>query len=222
MATVTQAPPNTASPANPPGGSAGGGGLRNLVPADGNLPAIQDHSPPPARTGIWVGLSAITMCFAAFTSALVVGKGSTVDWPHIELPSVLYFNTLALVASSVTLEIARRRFTRSGQTAATRFWFYTTLALGLIFVAGQYVAWLQLRSEGLYLATSPSSSYFYVLTAVHALHVLGGLGGLIRLVAKLGEPVSSLCRSTLYATSYYWHFMGLLWLYLLLVLWMKL
>jgi len=162
------------------------------------------------------------MSFAAFTSALVVGKGSAVDWPHVELPSVLYFNTVALIASSVTLEIARRRFTRSVETLAARLWFYTTLVLGLIFVSGQYVAWLQLRSEGLYLATSPASSYFYVLTAVHALHVLGGLGGLIRLVAKLSGPVPTLRRSTLDATSYYWHFMGLLWLYLLLVLWMKL
>jgi cytochrome c oxidase subunit 3 len=219
MATVTHEPPKPGSPAKPP---SSGGGVRNLVPADGNLRTAQDFSPPPARTGIWVALSAITMSFAAFTSALVVGKGSTADWPHIELPSILYFNTLALIASSVTLEIARRRFTRNVETTAARLWFYVTLTLGLIFVSGQFVAWLQLRSEGLYLATNPASSYFYVLTAVHALHVLGGLGGLIRLVAKLGGPVPSLRRSTLDATSYYWHFMGLLWLYLLLVLWMKL
>jgi len=221
MATVTHEPPKPGSPARPPAGSSGGG-VRNLVPADGNLRTAQDYSPPPARTGIWVALSAITMSFAAFTSALVVGKGSTADWPHIELPSILYFNTLALIASSVTLEIARRRFTRNVETAAARLWFYVTLALGLIFVSGQFVAWLQLRSEGLYLATNPASSYFYELTAVHALHVLGGLGGLIRLVAKLGRSVPSLRRSTLDATSYYWHFMGLLWVYLLLVLWMKL
>ena len=221
MATVTHEPPKPGSPARPPAGSSGGG-VRNLVPADGNLRTAQGYSPPPARTGIWVALSAITMSFAAFTSALVVGKGSTADWPHIELPSILYFNTLALIASSVTLEIARRRFTRNVETAAARLWFYVTLALGLIFVSGQFVAWLQLRSEGLYLATNPASSYFYVLTAVHALHVLGGLGGLIRLVAKLGGSVPSLRRSTLDATSYYWHFMGLLWVYLLLVLWMKL
>jgi cytochrome c oxidase subunit III len=221
MATVTHDPPKPGSPAKPPAGSSGGS-VRNLVPADGNLRTAQDFSPPPARTGIWVALSAITMSFAAFTSALVVGKGSTADWPHIELPSILYFNTLALIASSVTLEIARRRFTRNVETTAARLWFYVTLTLGLIFVSGQFVAWLQLRSEGLYLATNPASSYFYVLTAVHALHVLGGRGGLIRLVAKLGGPVPSLRRSTLDATSYYWHFMGLLWLYLLLVLWMKL
>ncbi len=221
MATVVHEPPRVDSATKPPGGSAGGGGLRNLVPA-GNLPAVEDYSPHPVRTGIWVGLAAITMSFAAFTSALVVGRGSTVDWRHIELPPVLYFNTLALIASSITLEIARRRFTRSAEISASLRWFYATLFLGLIFISGQYVAWLRLRSQGLYLATSPTSSYFYVLTAVHGLHVLGGLGGLIRVVTKLSGSAASLRRSTLDATSYYWHFMGLLWLYLFLVLGMNL
>ncbi len=99
-------------------------------------------------------------------------------------------------------------------------WLYITLFLGLLFVAGQYVAWRQLSAQGLYLATNPSSSFFYVLTATHALHVLGGLSGLIYVIRKLSK--SSLRRSTLDATARYWHFMDVLWLYLLLVLWMKL
>jgi cytochrome c oxidase subunit 3 len=99
-------------------------------------------------------------------------------------------------------------------------WLYITLFLGVLFVAGQYVAWLQLRSEGLYLATNPSSSFFYLLTAVHALHVLGGLGGLLYVIRKLSKSI--LRRNQLVATARYWHFMGILWLYLLLLLWMKL
>jgi cytochrome c oxidase subunit 3 len=94
------------------------------------------------------------------------------------------------------------------------------LSLGLLFVVAQYAAWLQLRSQGLYLATNPNSSFFYVFTAVHAVHVSGGLGGLVRVVHKLHKSV--LRRSTLDATSYYWHFMGVLWLYLFLLLWLKL
>jgi cytochrome c oxidase subunit III len=90
----------------------------------------------------------------------------------------------------------------------------------LLFVAGQYVAWSQLRAAGLYLATNPSSSFFYVLTVTHALHVLGGLGGLLYVIRKLRK--SSLRRSTLNAAARYWHFMDLLWLYLLLLLWLKL
>jgi cytochrome c oxidase subunit 3 len=105
------------------------------------------------------------------------------------------------------------------QAKAPPLWFYVTLALGVLFVAGQYVAWLKLKSEGLYLATNPSSSFFYVLTAAHALHVCGGLGGLVRVIRKLRR--SDLRRSTLDATSYYWHFMDVLWLYLLMLLWSK-
>jgi cytochrome c oxidase subunit 3 len=69
------------------------------------------------------------------------------------------------------------------------------------------------------LATNPNSSFFYLFTALHALHVLGGLAGLVRVTRKFG--LSTLRRSTLNATSYYWHFMGVLWLYLFFLLWMK-
>jgi cytochrome c oxidase subunit 3 len=170
-------------------------------------------------------LAAIAMTFAAFTSALIVRQGSSLDWRHLSLPRVLYLNTLVLLASSVTLEISRRRIAvfmggpRTFDLNPSR-WLYVTLVLGLVFVAGQYAAWLQLRSEGLYLATNPASSFFYLLTAVHALHVLGGLGGLTYVLRKLHTVV--LRRSTLDTFSRYWHFMGILWVYLLLLISMKL
>ena len=199
-------------------------GWRNLVPADGNLRAVEEYDPPPSSSAIWVGIAAICMSFAAFTSALIVRQGSSTDWRHITLPSILYLSTLLLLFSSVTLELARRRVAAYMLGAARdilspRLWLYLTLFLGLLFVASQSMAWLQLRSEGLYLATNPNSSFFYVFTAVHALHVLGGLAGLLRVIRKLGQ--SALRRSTLNATSYYWHFMGVLWVYLFLLLWMK-
>ena len=203
-------------------GTAVGG---TLVPADGNLNVALEHSPPASSSAIYVVIFAITMMFAAFSSALIVRKGSSLDWQTFTLPSILYFNTLLLLASSVTLEISRRRvaaFMGGLQTHAESpaRWLYVTLFLGLLFVAGQYVAWSQLRAEGLYLATNPSSSFFYVLTATHALHVLGGLGGLIYVIRKLSN--SALRRNALDATARYWHFMDILWLYLLFLLWMKL
>jgi cytochrome c oxidase subunit 3 len=184
-----------------------------------------DYSPPPSSTGIWVVLFAITMMFAAFTSALIVRKGSSLDWQTFTLPSILYFNTLLLLASSVTLEVSRRRVATfmgglKSQVESPVRWLYITLFLGLLFVAGQYAAWSQLSAQGLYLATNPSSSFFYVLTATHALHVLGGLGGLIYVIRKLNK--SALRRNTLDATARYWHFMDVLWLYLILLLWIKL
>ena len=188
---------------------------------------MKDSSPPPASTGIWVILASITMSFAAFTSALIVRQGGATDWRHFTLPPVLYMNTLVIIASSITLEMSRRRVAAfmggvqdENRSASPARWLYVTLFLGLLFVAGQTFAWMQLRAQGFGLASNVSYSFFYVLTVAHALHVFGGLGGLVRVIAKLHNGV--LRRSTLDATSRYWHFMGALWLYLLLLLWMKL
>jgi cytochrome c oxidase subunit 3 len=225
MATTVQQPPKVEPRRSPRPGPPGNGGFRNLLPNDGSLRAVQDHAPPASRTGIWVVLAAITMSFAAFTSALIVRQGAATDWHHLTLPNILFWNTLVLLASSVTLEFARRRvavFMGGPRTVGSdpARWLYATALLGVVFVAGQYIAWLQLRSQGLYLATNPNSSFFYVLTAIHGLHVLGGLTGLTYVIRKLNRVV--LRRSTLDSFSYYWHFMGILWVYLLLLLWMRL
>jgi cytochrome c oxidase subunit III len=225
MATTVHEPPQVDPHRMPGHGQSGNGGGRNLVPADGDRRVALDYSPPPSSTAIWVVLFAITMMFAAFTSALIVRKGSSLDWRTFKLPSIVFFNTGLLLASGVTLEVSRRRIAAfmsniKNQVESPARWLYMTLFLGLLFVAGQYVAWSQLSAQGLYLATNPSSSFFYVLTATHALHVLGGLAGLSYVIRKLSK--SSLRRSTLDATARYWHFMDALWLYLLLLLWMKL
>src|SRR5882672_7418867 len=220
MATIAHEPPKIETPSNGHGGT---------VPPAPELAsrAVTDRPPEPARTGIWVGIAAIAMTFAALTSALIVRRGSGNDWNPIALPPVLYFNTAILVLSSLTLGQARRKvaaFIRNQGTTHGQAlgWLSITLVLGLAFVAGQYIAWLQLRSEGLYLATNPNSSFFYVLTAVHAVHVLGGLGGLARVICLLAPAVPILRKSTMDATSYYWHFMGTLWIYLLVILWFRL
>jgi cytochrome c oxidase subunit III len=227
MATTVHEPPKIER--RSPNQASGNRGWRNLVPADGDMRQVKHSSPPPASTGIWVILASITMTFAAFTSALIVRQGGATDWRHFTLPSVLYLNTLVIIASSITLEISRRHVaTFMGRAqdqdrdhdASPARWLYVTLFLGLLFVAGQTLAWLQLRSQGFGLASNISYSFFYVLTIAHALHVLGGLGGLVRVIGKLHD--SALRRSTLDATSRYWHFIGVLWLYLLLLLWMKL
>jgi cytochrome c oxidase subunit 3 len=212
MATTTQ-PPASRVPREPKNTS-GNGGWRNLVPANGDLRAVQEFAPPPASTGIWVFVAAVCMTFAALTSALVVRKGGDVHWRHFTLPYVLYVNTAVLLASSLTLEIARRRvatFMGGPKTTGANpsRWLYATLALGFVFLAGQYLAWRQLSAQGLYLATNPSSSFFYVFTALHAVHLLGGLYAMTRVIRKLNQHV--LRRVTLDATAHYWHFMDVLW-----------
>ena len=229
MATILQPPQAEVKQERPlSSGGGSGGGFRDLVPEGGNLRPVKDRPGDSTRTGIWVGLAAIAMSFAALTSALFVREGSGYsDWTHLILPRILWFNSFALILSSVTLERARHRiadFMRGNLVSRSvpMAWLNATMGLGLLFVVGQYFAWLQLRSEGLYLPTNPNSSFFYVLTGVHAIHVLGGLGGLARVMFKFRSAVLPLRRSTMDATSYYWHFMGVLWMYLLFVLWLKL
>jgi cytochrome c oxidase subunit III len=226
MATAIQPPKSVEFPSQQRQemGNTGNGGRQDFVPTDGTSRVISEYSPPPSRTAIWVAIVAISMSFAAFTSALIVRQGASTDWRHLTLPSILYVSTPALLVSSATLQKARRGVEafmggRVAQADSARHWLYVTLCLGLLFVVGQYMAWLRLRSQGLYLATNPNSSFFYVFTALHALHVLGGLAGLLRVMGKLSR--TTLRRSTLDATAYYWHFMGVLWLYLFWLLWTR-
>jgi cytochrome c oxidase subunit III len=196
-------------------------------------PGYVTHSGSPSQkseTGMLVAVSAIGMSFAAFTSAMFVRQDSSTDWQHFQLPHVLYFNTLILIASSVTLQLSRQRFAvipdaaRHAAASAKAllangiYWLYLTAALGLIFVLGQILAWRNLAAQGLFLATNPSSSFFYLFTALHAVHLLGGMGGLFYVLRKLIRSGGVAETSGLSAFSIYWHFMDLLWVYLLLLL----
>src|SRR5215468_6748275 len=107
MATTIHEPPGIGSRDPSQTGDSANGGSGNLDTLNGAIRSVQDYAPPPTSTGIWVLLASISMTFAALTSALVVRRGGASDWQHFTLPSVLYLNTLVLLASSWTLEIAR-------------------------------------------------------------------------------------------------------------------
>ena len=180
----------------------------------------------PAQTGVWVGIAAITMSFAAYSSALIVRQGASPDWVHFTLPPILFFNTLVVLASSATLYMARGRSGASvdpsasdaGIDAPHLTWLYVTILLGFLFLAGQIMAWRNLAGQGLTLASSPSSSFFYLLTAMHGLHLLGGLTGLLYVVYRVHGSSAVGAVSTYKAASLYWHFMTVLWLYLFAML----
>jgi cytochrome c oxidase subunit III len=207
----------------------GSGRPPELTPRPGNVTASGSHAQK-SETGMWVAVSAIGMSFAAFTSAMIVRQDSSTDWQHFQLPPVLYLNTLILLGSSVTLELARQRIAAISNAArqasasaedllaSGTYWLYLTAALGLIFVFGQFMAWRSLAAQGLFLATNPSSSFFYLFTALHAVHLLGGMGGLFYVLRKLQRNGGAAGTTALSAFSIYWHFMDLLWVYLLLLL----
>ena len=170
-----------------------------------------------AKVGLWVFLGSLTMLFAAFTSAFIVRRAGT-DWAPLPVPSVLWLNTLVLLASSVTVEMARRAF-QTWRPLAFRKWMLVTFLGGAAFVAGQVVAWYQLAGQGIFLQSNPHSSFFYVLTGVHGAHVVGGLFALLYVLARswryqLTPGASS--APALCAT--YWHFVDAVWIYLFVVL----
>jgi cytochrome c oxidase subunit 3 len=172
---------------------------------------------------VWIGIGAITMSFAAYTSALIVRQGAAPDWQHFKLPPILFLNTFLLLASSGTLERGRRLMLREAPwrtASASRgaAWLRLTLVLGLLFIGGQVLAWRDLAAQGLFLSSNPSSSFFYVFTALHALHLLGGVTALGLVLIRLSNSAAWPPTGALDATSLYWHFMDGLWLYLLVVL----
>ena len=168
------------------------------------------------RLGLLVGLGGITMLFAAFTSAYIVRSGGG-DWTALELPPVVWLSTALIVSSSLTLEMARRAF-RRGRLPSFRSWSAATAALGTGFLASQFAAWMSLNEAGVYLQSHPKSSFFFVLTGVHAVHLFAGVAALLALfaLAVAGRLVPARSDAPT-LTAIYWHFVGGLWIYLLAV-----
>jgi cytochrome c oxidase subunit 3 len=123
---------------------------------------------------MWVALASISMLFTALSSAYIVRAGSSNDWVSISMPRVLLLSTALILVSSVTLEVSRRNLKSAAFSGYGR-WLLITMLLGLGFLASQLLAWKQLARQGVYLVSNPHSSFFYLLTAVHAVHLIGGL-----------------------------------------------
>jgi cytochrome c oxidase subunit 3 len=166
-------------------------------------------------TGMTVGLGGILMFFMALVSAYIVRKDiPNSGWHPLAVPRILWLNTAVLIASSFTLSHARKLFKSNDQQGFRHWWSVTTI-LGVLFLVGQIIAWQQLRAAGLFLATNPSSSFFYVFTAAHGLHLLGGV---LALTWILFRPMHRLTQGTATeVAAMYWHFMDGLWVFLFLL-----
>jgi cytochrome c oxidase subunit 3 len=190
----------------PPSGDSGGGGDDRL-------------SPIPRRaymTVITLALGAILMFFLALTSSYIVRRGLGTDWKNLALPRILWVNTVVLLASSATLELARKALSRGQREAFRNFWLLTT-GLGMVFVGGQLIAWRQLHAAGVFLSTNPSSSFFYVFTAAHGLHVLGGVIALLYVAFRSWQKSRTTQSVAAEVAGVYWHFLDGLWIFLLLL-----
>jgi cytochrome c oxidase subunit 3 len=200
-------------PTPPPGGGDDG---------DDGKRRRQGGRPSPNRyyTGIALGIVSILMFFMALASAFLVRRGTSGDWIPVHLPAVLWLNTLALITSSFTLERARRSLSRLDVSGFRKLWAVTT-GLGALFLIGQLVAWRQLVAQGVFMASNPASSFFYIFTAAHGVHLLGGVGALVYvLVRKFDNKRSIALPTAAEVASYYWHFMDGLWVFLLALLYL--
>jgi cytochrome c oxidase subunit 3 len=201
--------------ATPPsgGGDDGGDDDKRQRPSSGR--------PSPNRyfTGITLGIVSILMFFMALASAFLLRRGTSGDWVPVHLPAVLWINTLALIASSVTLELARRALARLNFSAFQNLWTVTT-TLGLLFLIGQLIAWRQLVAQGIFMASNPASSFFYIFTAAHGLHLLGGVAALLYVRTRKFDTTGIALPTAAEVVSYYWHFMDGLWVFLLALLYL--
>src|SRR5713226_4125302 len=135
------------------------------------------------RTGAWVLIAGVVMLFTALTSAYIVRSASSNDWRPIAMPRVLWLSTAVIIISSVTFEGARRSLKQQRDALYGR-WLMITTILGVVFLGAQLLAWRQLVRQGIYLATNPHSSFFYLLTAAHGVHLLGGILALSYLLVR--------------------------------------
>ena len=174
------------------------------------------------RIGMWLALAAILMMFTALSSAYIVRAASSGDWTRLQMPRILLLSTGLILISSITMEAARRKW-QDANVHDPGILLLTTIVFGLGFLGCQIVAWRQLVRQGIYVASNPHSSFFYLFTAAHAIHLLGGLTALVYVTLRRRSAWTNqeaLCRTkaSADAVTIYWHFMDFLWIYLFVLL----
>ncbi len=196
-----------------------------------------------ARLGLICAIATVGMVFVSLTSALIVRRGLPTfddasrtyfrDWGGVQLPWVLLaINTAILLLSSLTMEGARRGIARRAALAPVQSipgvslgsersfpWLGVTVILGFGFLVGQGMAWADLRSRGFFVNTNPDSSFIYLFTGAHALHLAGGIVALLwaGITSLQHKPIEGR-RIVVDVAAWYWHFMGLLWIYVFALL----
>lgn len=180
----------------------------------------------PAKFSLWLFIVSIILFFGGLTSAYIVSKGIETEknmWHYFELPSVLWLNTAIMVMSSVMIQIGLWG-ARKGDFRRARIGMSLASVLGLIFLVGQVIAWTMLNDEGVVWGKGGSNSgnYLYVLTFVHGMHIVAGLvfvGVVFARIMKNKTGKISVVGIENAVT--FWHFLGLLWLYLFIFLLMN-
>lgn len=171
----------------------------------------------PLKFTLWLGIGSILMMFAGLTSAYIV-KRNQANWTTFELPVAFWYSTAAIIASSIVLLMASKAFSDRAMSRY-RILMACTLGLGIIFIALQVMGFNQLWKTGITLTGNVSFSFLYVIVGLHAAHVIGGIIALIVISLKaFSKKTRNYSIVPVELISTYWHFVDILWIYLLIFL----
>jgi len=171
----------------------------------------------PHKFTLWVGIGSLLMMFAGLTSAYIV-KRNQANWQTFDLPQFFWYSTAAIIVSSVAIILAERAF-KQREMKKYRNLLVATLVLGVLFIVFQLLGFQQLWAKQVTLTGNVSYSFMYVIVLLHAAHVVGGLVALLVLFAKAFSKKTRTYNSVpVELVSTYWHFVDILWIYLLLFL----
>jgi cytochrome c oxidase subunit 3 len=180
------------------------------------LTSTESQKINPQRFLMWVAIGSIVMMFAGLTSAYIVKKNQG-NWLSFELPTVFWYSTGVILASSVTLFLASLSL-KAGKISIYKLLITVTAILGVLFVKMQWTGFQDLETRGIALIgtqSNSSSSFLFIITGLHMLHVLGGVIALLVLFFKAFWIKSSQINLVpVQIVSTYWHFVDILWIYL--------
>jgi cytochrome c oxidase subunit 3 len=171
----------------------------------------------PLKFVMWAGCASIVMMFAGLSSAYIV-KRNQANWLTFDIPLIFYYSTAVIIFSSITIMLSRNAFINR-EMRQYKKWLFITTVLGFLFVFLQYEGFKQLWASGITLTRNVSFSFLYIIVGLHAVHVLGGVFGLVVMYLKsFSRKRKNYNQVYIDLMNIYWHFVDLLWVYLLLFL----
>lgn len=169
----------------------------------------------PKKFVLWLFIVASIMLFAGFTSAYIVRRGEG-NWELFRLPAFFYINTFVILVSSVFMQLSLVH-ARKENFPKLKIFLNFTLVLAIAFCAGQLYAWKQMVQDNVFFAFSnPSNAFVYVISGIHLTHVLAGMIFIFSIIIQAHKfKVNKEDYLYISMCATYWHFIGILWVYLI-------
>jgi len=169
------------------------------------------------KFALWLFIVSICMLFAGLTSAYIVKK-SDGRWLEFDMPDMFLYSTLVLVLSSVAMHWTYVK-AKDNSLKAVKIGITATAAIAIAFFYMQYLSWVKLVAQDVFLVGNPSGSFVYIFSGLHLAHLIGGLVFLLVVfLDTMNYKVHSKSMLAIEMCTTYWHFLGGLWIYLYLFL----